>query len=130
MNARATVQLIRKEKPLPPPPAVTIPERKPSEQVVAEEAQPTQTAKPKEGPGIGPAEGPGKGLLAFREQFASFKQNQSIARLGAQANIRSPGAESSVVERSMLTTQAAGSSGGINLSSISRGVVGGGVACV
>ena len=123
------VRLMMEARPLPPPPppAVTIPEPKPAEPVVAEEAQPpTQTAKPKEGPGVGPAEGPGKGLLAFREEFKSFKQNQSISRLGAQANIRSPGAESGAVERSMLTTQAAGSSGGINLSSISRGVVGGG----
>ena len=124
------VRLMMEARPLPPPPPareVTSPEPRPSEESLAVETQPQQTAKPKEGPGMGPGEGPGKGILAFREKFSGFAQNQSIARLGSQARISSPGAApSGLVERSMLTTQAAGSSGGINLAALSRGVVGAG----
>ena len=118
-------RLIVESRPLPPPPPrEEIPEPRPSEQPLAAE---TAKAAPKEGPGIGPGKGPGKGILAFREKFSGFAENQNLARLGSQARISSPGAApSGVVERSMVTTQAAGSSGGINLAEISRGVVGGG----
>jgi hypothetical protein len=102
------------------------PEPRPSDESLVQEAPPTQTAKPKEGPGTGPGEGPGKGILAFREKFSGFAENQSISRLGAQAHLTAGAAPSGVVERSMVTTQAAGSSGGINLAELSRGVVGGG----
>jgi hypothetical protein len=122
-------RLIVKERPLPPPPP-TRDEAKPEPQL-AEETAPRETAKPKQGPGKGPGEGPGagpgKGILAFREKFSGFKQNQDLARLGSQARISGPGAApSGVVERSMVTTLAAGSSGGINLAELSRGVGGGG----
>jgi hypothetical protein len=116
-------RLIMEQRRQPPPAEVVTPEP-PKEALAAE--KPAES-KPKEGPGAGPGEGPGKGILAFREKLSGFAENQSIARLGAQARISSPGATpSGVVERSMLTTQAAGSSGGINLSELSRGVVGGG----
>ncbi len=123
------VRLMMEARPLPPPPTreVASAEPRPSEKSLAAETPPAQTAKPKAGPGVGPGEGPGKGILAFREKLSGFTQNQSIARLGSQARISSPGAApSGVVERSMLTTQAAGSSGGINLAALSRGVGGGG----
>jgi hypothetical protein len=100
-----------------------IPEPPPKQALAAETSAP---AKPKEGPGAGPGVGPGKGILAFREKFSGFAENQAIARLGSQARISSPGATPGVVERSMLTTQAAGSSGGINLADLSRGVGGNG----
>ena len=121
------VRLMMEARPLPPPTRDdTIPEPRPSEESLAAEAAPTQTAKPKEGPGMGPGEGPGKGILAFREKFSGFAENQNIARLGSQARISPGAAPSGVVQRSMVTTQAAGSSGGINLAELSRGVVGGG----
>jgi hypothetical protein len=100
--------------------------------VVAEElaeTQPAEAAKPKEGPGKGtgqgPATGPGKGILAFREKLA-VAQNQALSRLGSQARISSPGEAPSVVQRSMVTSLAPGSSGGINLADLSRGVGGAG----
>jgi hypothetical protein len=126
-------RLIVKERPLPPPPPAqeAKPEQPVPEETLAEETPPRQTPKPREGPGKGPGEGPGagpgKGILAFREKFSGFKENQALARLGSQARISAPGAAASgVVQRSMVTTLAAGSSGGINLADLSRGVGGGG----
>jgi hypothetical protein len=126
-------RLIMKERPLPPPPPAreeAKPEQQLAEEPLAEESAPKPTAKPKEGPGKGPGEGPGtgpgKGILAFREKFSGFKENQALARLGSQARISGPGAASGLVQRSMVTTLAAGSSGGINLAELSRGVGGGG----
>jgi hypothetical protein len=116
------------QKPLPPPPkevAPEIPEQKPivAEKPVAEPAKKTGAGK---GPGEGPSEGPGKGLLAFKEQLAGIKVNQQLARLGAEARVTNAGAASGAVERSMISSSAPGSSGGINLASLSRGVNAGG----
>lgn len=67
-----------------------------------------------------------KGILAFRDSFASRAENRSRPRLGSQAQISTAGAESvGRPSRSMVTTSAPGSSGGINLDSISRDVGGG-----
>jgi hypothetical protein len=120
------VTLMAKARTLPPPPPpVVVAEEKPKP---VEETVPE--AKPQAGPGKGksqgPAEGPAKGLLAFREQLAGIQVNQQLARLGADARVTNAGASSSVVQRSMITTQGPGSSGGINLGELSRGVNGGG----
>ena len=117
-------RLIMEQRRQPPPTEAMIPEA--PKQALAKETPAEQKAKPKEGPGVGPADGPGKGILAFREKISGFAENQTISRLGSQARISSPGAAAGVVQRSMLTTQAAGSSGGINLADLSRGVGGGG----
>ena len=126
------VRLMMEARPLPPAPPREETRPQPQEQLAeqkpAEEVVPQQPAKPdKEGPGEGPGRGPGKGLLAFREKFAGFKEVRNVARLGSQAQISNSGyAASGRPERSLVTTQAAGSSGGINLSSLSRGIGGGG----
>ncbi len=121
------VKLMAQARPLPPPPpreeAPQLAEQKPVEEIVPE-------SQPKAGAGAGPTEGPGegpaKGLLAFKEQLSGIKVNQQLARLGADARVSTAGAESGVVQRSMITTQGAGSSGGINLAALSRGVNAGG----
>ena len=68
-----------------------------------------------------------KGILAFRDSFASRASLRPTAKLGSQARLSSAG-ENAIgrSERSMVTTSAQGSSGGINLASISRDVGGGG----
>ena len=67
-----------------------------------------------------------KGILAFRDSFASRANMQTRADLGASASISNAGAEAvGRPTRSMVTTNAPGSSGGINLASISRDVGGG-----
>jgi hypothetical protein len=122
-EAPRLTRLIMEKRQAPPPAELVAPE--PPKEALA--AETPAESKPKQGPGVGPGQGPGKGILAFREKLSGFAENQAIARLGAEARISSPGeTPSSVVERSMLTTQAAGSSGGINLAELSRGVVGGG----
>jgi hypothetical protein len=54
-----------------------------------------------------------------------MQQDQALARLGSQAQINNS-SDSGPVQRAMLTTNAPGSSGGINLASLSRGVGGNG----
>jgi hypothetical protein len=67
------------------------------------------------------------GILAFREQFSGLTDARPSAQLGAQARISGAGSEATgLPERSMVTTQAPGSSGGINLAALSRGGGGGG----
>jgi hypothetical protein len=66
-----------------------------------------------------------KGILAFRDRLAAVKNTAVSANLGLQAHLNkaddnSPGAP----QRSMLTTNGPGSSGGINLASLSRGLGG------
>ncbi|RLA28575.1 MAG: energy transducer TonB, partial [Gammaproteobacteria bacterium] len=68
-----------------------------------------------------------KGILAFRESFANRASLRPTAGLGSQARVRSAG-ENTVgrTQRAMVSTNAPGSSGGINLADISRDVGGGG----
>lgn len=68
-----------------------------------------------------------KGILAFRDSFASRAQSRPSAQLGAQARLGNAG-EAAVgrPQRAMVTTAGPGSSGGINLAEISRDVGGGG----
>jgi hypothetical protein len=110
-------QLVRPElaKPLPKAPAIPEPPPDPGP----------------EGPGVGPGE-PRKqvakaGILAFRDQFASLAKDDVAPRLGADARYGDADDVSKglLPTRSMLTTNAPGSSGGINLGSLSRNVGGG-----
>ena len=68
------------------------------------------------------------GILAFRDKFASLARDNVDPRLGSDARYRDAEDVSmaSMPTRSMLTTNAPGSSGGINISSLSRNVGGGG----
>jgi len=67
-----------------------------------------------------------EGILAFRSKLAAVKDDQVVARLGSQARLDNSDYNSSARnERSMLTTNAPGSSGGINLAQLSRGTGGG-----
>ena len=117
-------RLIQENRPLPPPPPVqeqARPEKEP-EELVAEEAtsKPAKEPEPK-------SRARSKGILAFREKFSGLADSQAADRLGAKARItRSGEAASGRPTRSMVATQAPGSSGGINLSALSRDVGGGG----
>jgi hypothetical protein len=125
------VRLMMEARPQPParreetrpPPQERLAEQTPAQQAVPPKAR---NAEPGKGPGEGPGVGPDKGLLAFREELANVTAVESIARLGSQARITGAGEAGARPERSMLTTLAPGSSGGINLASLSRGLGGGG----
>jgi hypothetical protein len=117
------VRLIREARPLPPPPPVraeTRPEEEEPEPEPEAVAEPSPQQEPKPST-------KSQGILAFREQFSALAANAPAARLGAKARITSSGdAGSARPQRSMVTTRAPGSSGGINLAALSRDVGGGG----
>ncbi len=129
--------VISRDLPEPEPPApAPVAEEEPPEPVEPEEQLVEEVAEtPTEQPAVvadteqqGASEQvQSKGILAFRESFASAALNRPNARLGSQARVSQAG-ENAVgrPERSMVTTSAPGSSGGINLSTISRNVGGGG----
>lgn len=68
-----------------------------------------------------------RGILAFRDSFASRSALRPTTQLGSQARVSNAGEDAvGRPTRAMVTTNAPGSSGGINLASISRDVGGGG----
>lgn len=120
------------EEPKPEEPEPEQPEPEPEpEPLLAEQAVPEPVPEPVEQPAPQQADTreqvQSKGILAFRESFASRAQTRPSAQLGAAARLSNAG-DTAVgrPERAMVTTTAPGSSGGINLADISRNVGGGG----
>ena len=118
------VTMMMEEHPLPPPPPEKV---KPQEQLakqkpVEKPVPPQRSTKPDEQkPEPSDVPGPEQGILAYRDKLASLKDDPILARLGSQAHINN--SDQSAVsrpERSMLTTNAPGSSGGIKLAALSR----------
>ena len=113
----------------------TIPPEEPETPAIAAAEPQPQKEGPilSEQPGTpGPAVKPQKtvqkaGILAFRDKFASLAQDKVGSRLGADARYRDADdvSRATVPTRSMLTTNTPGSSGGINIGSLSRNVGGG-----
>jgi hypothetical protein len=66
------------------------------------------------------------GILAFKEKFASLAQDPIAPRLGTDARYGAADDVGRPSSASVLTTNAPGSSGGINLASLNRSVGGGG----
>ena len=126
-------QLVRQEpaKPLPPP---AVPETPPEQQQPVEEPTPTEQPDQHapETPAYAGADSPPQrrvqkaGILAFRDKFASLAKDRVAPRLGADARYGDADDVSQASSRSMLTTNVPGSSGGINIASLSRNVGGGG----
>lgn len=119
----------RQQPPLPPREA-----KKPEPQAKPTEQKPTEAVQQKPVPSNQqnpqnerdqPSEEP-QGILAFREKFAALKEDTTVARLGAKARIDNADNSANRAERAMLTSNAPGSSGGINLAALSRSVGGGG----
>jgi hypothetical protein len=125
-------RLVEQRLPPPPPPVreeprpepVEVEPPKPTEErpMVAETPAPKPVPEPTTRQRAETA-----GILAFREKFSGLAETRPSAQLGADARISGAGQEASGrAERSMVTTQAPGSSGGINLAALSRGGGGGG----
>ena len=124
------VKLLIESRPKPPAPTREPPKPKVEEKVAEQKPAKEQpkVAATREQQTPQPAEAPKateQGILAFREKLAGLQEDQALARLGAQAQINNA-SDSGPVQRAMLTTNAPGSSGGINLASLSRGVGGSG----
>ena len=122
-------------RPLPPPPAVEEPrpeEPEPTpDPVLANEPTPEAPA-PVEAPAPEPEIAPRQraeaaGLLAFRESLADIAERRPAAQIGSAARVSNAGAgDNRLPTRALVTSLAPGSSGGINISSLSRQVGGDG----
>ena len=138
-------RLVRQERALPPPPPPVqeleipdeeIPEPEPDlVEELADEPLPVSADAPKVADEPDTREQvKSKGILAFKDSFASRAEIRPSAQLGLDANVNNAGAEmTGRPERMMVTTTAPGSSGGINLADYSRdfgGNGGDGVASV
>lgn len=116
------------------PEALPLPEPEPQPQPQQEqrkpepiERPPAAADKPLLAQAPQPAPAKPKGILAFRERIASKADSRPAVALGTQAKLTSAGADATGrTQRSMVTSSAPGSSGGINLAAISRDVGGGG----
>jgi outer membrane biosynthesis protein TonB len=133
-------KLVREERAPPPEPEPIQEPLAPEEELpepepqLAEEQPPEEQPKATEEPLVAETPAPdtreqvkSKGILAFRESFANRASVRPSAQLGSQASLSTAG-DTAVgrPQRSMVTTSAPGSSGGINLADISRAVGGGG----
>jgi len=138
-------ELIREEpRPIPPAEPQALPEPDPAEPEIAEteeieeepvlaEETPVEVPEVEQAPAVAQEPAPvedaprATGILAFRESFADLASSRPSAQLGAAAQINNAGdAAVGRTERAMVTTEAPGSSGGINIGSLSRNVGGGG----
>ena len=119
-------RLIREERAVPPPPPV---QQQAVEPELAKEA-PQMAEKPAPEPTTKKPTPPSPrshGILAFRDQFTGLAKDGADARLGAKARINDAGgAASGRPTRSLVTTTTPGSSGGVDVSSLSRNLGGGG----
>lgn len=99
----------------PPPPELTRPvERK------VERTPPRETAKVEQQPVPTQPTATPQGILAFKDSLAAVDDMPAVAQLGKAAKL-STDTGATRPERAMLTSNAPGSSSGINLSSESRG---------
>ena len=116
--AKHDVIVMLPKEALPPPPPLP---RKPREKLV--QVKPKPAAAPDQQQ---PAEEQvqDQGILAFRDKLESIKETPIVASLGAKAQINADDSAARP-DRSMLTTNAPGTSGGIKLAALSRSVGGG-----
>ena len=119
----------------PPAPVVEQPkpeEPEPTPEPVLANEQAPETPPPVEPPAPAPEVAPRQraeaaGLLAFRESFADIAERRPAAQIGSAARVSNAGAgDNRLPQRSLVTSLAPGSSGGINLASFSRDVGGDG----
>jgi hypothetical protein len=107
------------------------PEKVPEPQQMANEPRPEAppaVEEPAPAPQVAPRQrAEAAGLLAFRESFADIAERRPAAQIGSAARVSNAGAgDNRLPQRSLVTSLAPGSSGGINLASFSRQVGGDG----
>jgi len=114
------IVMLPKEALPPPPPLPPKPREKLVQQKPMEKPQPTAAQDQPQAE----EQVQDQGILAFRDKLESIKETPIVASLGAKAQINSDDSAARP-DRSMLTTNAPGSSGGIKLAALSRSVGGG-----
>jgi outer membrane biosynthesis protein TonB len=110
--------LIKKEKPKPKP-QPKVEQKKLDEKKKEEKKQPNKEQKEKAREKV-----KSKGVLAFKNNFADLLDDAKLDKLGANANLSDAGSTARSTKRSILTSQAKSSSGGISSSAVSRNVAG------
>src|SRR5262249_36520332 len=111
-------------------PGAPAPALKPKPNAPAGPDQPGKAELPP-GPDVGTPVDPKQkvgsaGILAFKDKFASLAQDNVVAPLGADARHIAADDVGRPSARSLLSSNALGSSGGINVASLNRSVGGGG----
>jgi uncharacterized membrane protein YgcG len=130
VNSRAVSPIPRGVSAAASPPEAPAPALKPKPNATAGPDLSGKAELPP-GPEVGlPAEAKPKvgnvGILAFKDKFASLAQDTVVAPLGADARHVAADDVGRPSARSLLTSNTPGSSGGINVASLSRSVGGGG----
>ena len=130
VNSRAVSPIPRGVSAAASPPGAPAPALKPKPNATAGPDLSGKAELPP-GPEVGlPAEAKPKvgnvGILAFKDKFASLAQDTVVAPLGADARHVAADDVGRPSARSLLTSNTPGSSGGINVASLSRSVGGGG----
>jgi len=108
----------------PPPPKLAV--QKPIEKPTPQQARKAPTEEPVKPAVEAPAPPKPAGLMVFKEQLAALAETKINPALGAQARINNAESSAGTPERAMLTSSAPGTSGGINLAAVSRGLGPGG----
>jgi hypothetical protein len=128
------VRMMMESRPRPPAPPREEAKPKPQEEQVAQKpVEKTVPQKPVERDVVEPEPVEvakvepqrEQGILAFREKLSSFKEARVTDRIGLKSRINDADDSAGRPQRAMLTTNAPGSSGGINLAALSRNAGGG-----
>ena len=121
------------ERQAPPPPPVAKapqPEAKKPDARKPEPAKKAEPKKPEKSVEAARAKAQRSGLLAFKEDLADLRANSTTSKLEKAQLAKGPAAGSapgSAPERALITSSAAGGSGGINTAKLSRDTGGGGL---
>ena len=124
-------QLIRKEAEPPPPPQ---PLKEKTPEATEPDIETEEPLEPTPKPAVAVQAEPRStrekinsvGILAFRENFSNLSESRPAARLGSEARVSDDGEEAvGRTERAMVAVLGTGSSGGVNLASLSRDISGG-----
>jgi len=129
--------ILEKQKP-PPPPPVVIEQPKPEElrpepQKVAEKEKPKpepvvlKEPKPVDRTEEARKKASVAGLLPFADALADLRDNQAVASVTSSRNLAGAAGAAKRAERSMITSKAGKSSGGINTAGMSRNTGGSGL---
>jgi TonB family protein len=113
--------VIEKPAPPPPPPPPKVEEKKPE----PEKIKPVEQPKPEPKPQPTAREKAQKSMANVMDQLAALRDSSVIDKAAQTKNLTGKVGEATRSERSLLTSKAGGSSGGINTAQLSRGYGGG-----
>jgi outer membrane biosynthesis protein TonB len=125
--------MLEKTRPLPPPPVVQpiADEPKLEPKLVQEtkpEPEPVITPEPVDRTEEARKKASVAGLLPFADDLAELRDNQAIASVTADRQLAGAAGQATRTERSLITSKAGKSSGGINTAGMSRNTGGAGLA--